>query len=186
MKFFIASSNKNKFLEFQELFKDTALEILPPPEILTVEESGESYLENSLIKAKAYYNAFKTPIISDDSGLEITSLPGILGLKSERFEPGLSQEMKNKKILELLEGSTDRSAVFTAQLCFYKSPDEVYFFEGLLRGEISKIISGSQGFGYDPIFIPLGQEKTLAQMPLWKSRHSHRAKAVKEASKFWK
>lgn len=187
--FLLASGNAHKAEEFKELFQGV-LTINPAPQTLEVDETGKTYTENAFLKAKAYYDTYKTPALADDSGLNIESLPDILGVLSARFEPGLKDYSdKCKKVIELLASKENRTAYFVCVLCFYLSPDEVYFFEGRVHGTIAFELKGEKGFGYDPIFIPERKEldgKSLAELPEWKNEFSHRAKASQAALHFFK
>lgn len=187
--FLLASGNAHKADEFKELFMGT-LTIHPAPKTLEVDETGKTFTENAFLKARAYFDTYKTPALADDSGLIVEALPDILGVQSARFAPELSSYAdKCKKLIELLEGHPDRSAYFVCVLCFYISPDEVYFFEGRVHGSIGFELKGDQGFGYDPIFIPERKEQdglSLAQLPEWKNEFSHRAKASQSALQFFK
>jgi XTP/dITP diphosphohydrolase len=188
MELVLASGNAHKAEEFKELFAGT-LKISSAPRTLDVVENGATFTENAFLKAKAYFETYKHPVLADDSGLIIEALPDILGVQSARFAPELhSYEDKCKKILELLSGK-DRAAYFVCVLCFYFSPDEVYFFEGRVHGVIGNELKGDKGFGYDPIFVPERKEQdnlTLAQLPEWKNDFSHRAKATQAALQFFK
>jgi XTP/dITP diphosphohydrolase len=187
--FILASGNTHKADEFRELFQGS-ISVGPAPKTLDVEESGKTFSENAYIKAKAYSETFGTPALADDSGLVVAALPEILGVQSARFAMELSSyEDKCKKLIELLQNKEDRSAYFICVLCFYISSEEVYFFEGRVHGVIGDEIKGEHGFGYDPIFLPERREqdqKSLAELPAWKSEFSHRAKAGQSALQFFK
>lgn len=187
--FLLASGNAHKAEEFKELFQGT-LTINPAPQTLEVDETGKTYTENAFLKAKAYYDTYKTPALADDSGLNVEALPDILGVQSARFSPELEDYSdKCKKVIQLLSTKENRSAYFVCVLCFYLSPDEVYFFEGRVHGAIAFELKGEKGFGYDPIFIPERKEldgKSLAELPVWKNEFSHRAKASQSALHFFK
>ncbi len=190
MNFLLASGNAHKAEEFKELFSGT-LNLSPSPQTLEVDETGETYTENAFLKAKAYYDTYKIPTLADDSGLTVEGLPDILGVKSARFAPELkSYADKCRLLLKMLsQKNASRTAYFTCVLCFYLSPDEVYFFEGRVQGEIGNELKGDQGFGYDPIFIPDRKEEdgmSLAELPEWKNEFSHRAKASLAALQFFK
>lgn len=188
--FLLASGNSHKAQEFKDLFLGE-VEVQPAPRSLEVDETGVTFSENALIKARAYFENYKIASLADDSGLVIESLPDILGVQSARFAPELADyKDKNQKILTMLQGKPleERKAYFVCVLCFYFSEAEVYFFEGRVHGHIATEIKGSDGFGYDPIFVPDRKEmdgKTLAELPEWKNLHSHRAKAVQGALKFF-
>lgn len=187
--FILASGNSHKAEEFKELFSGT-LSIGPAPKSIEVDETGKTFTENAFLKAKAYYDTFKNSALADDSGLVVEALPDILGIHSARFAPELPEYSdKCKKLIELLEGKDNRSAYFVCVLCFYLSPEEVYFFEGRVHGVIGKTLRGHRGFGYDPVFIPERKEDdglSLAELPEWKNEFSHRAKASQAALNFFK
>jgi XTP/dITP diphosphohydrolase len=188
-RFILASSNIHKADEFRELF-DGFLSISPAPKTLQVEENGKTFSENAFLKAQAYFDAYGVPTLADDSGLVIEALPEILGVQSARFAPDLNQYAdKCHRLIELLEGKENRAAYFVCVLCFYKSAQEVYFFEGRVHGMIGFELKGAHGFGYDPVFIPERREqdhKSLAELPDWKNQFSHRAKASQSALQFFK
>lgn len=187
--FLLASGNAHKAEEFKELFAGT-LTIHAAPSSLDVDETGKTFTENAFLKAKSYFDTYGRPALADDSGLNIESLPDILGVQSARFAPELKNYSdKCLKLIDLLKDKENRSAYFVCVLCFYISPDEVYFFEGRVHGTIGFELKGDQGFGYDPIFIPERKENdgmTLAQLPEWKNEFSHRAKASQSALQFFK
>ena len=186
--FILGSGNAHKAEEFKQLFEGT-LTIAAAPRTLDVDETGKTYTENAFLKAKAYFETYKVPALADDSGLNVESLPEILGVQSARFAPELPDyKEKNLRVIELLASHENRAAYFSCVLCFYLSPEEYYFFEGRVHGVIGTERKGADGFGYDPIFIPERSEndgKSLAELPEWKNIHSHRAKAVQAALAFF-
>lgn len=189
--FLLASGNAHKAEEFKELFGGV-LTINPAPRSLEVDETGKTFIENALLKAKAYYDTYKVPSLADDSGLMLEAFPELLGVQSARFMPELPNYAdKCRKLIEIMENApgNDRRAYFVCVLCFYLSPDEVYFFEGRVHGEIGTQLRGDKGFGYDPVFIPERKEAdglSLAELPEWKNQFSHRAKASLAAIDFFK
>ena len=188
--FLLGTGNAHKAEEFKDLFLNT-LKITAAPRTLEVDETGKTFIENALIKAKAYYETYKVPALADDSGLVIEAMPDILGVQSARFAPELPEYAdKCRKLIEILNAShKERKAYFVCVLCFYLSPDEIYFFEGRVQGMIGNELKGEKGFGYDPIFIPERKEndgKSLAELPEWKNEFSHRAKAAQAALEFFK
>ena len=189
--FLLASGNSHKAEEFKELFLEH-LQIQAAPRTLDVQETGKTFVENSLLKAKAYSEVYKVPALADDSGLVIEALPHILGVESARFAPEWPQYSdKCQKIIDLMSGltGTQRKAYFVCVLCFYISEQEVYFFEGRVHGSIGFELKGEKGFGYDPIFIPdrmPADGKSLAELPEWKNEFSHRARAVQSSLEFFK
>jgi XTP/dITP diphosphohydrolase len=188
--FLLGTGNAHKAEEFKELFFQT-LTINAAPRTLDVDETANTFIENALIKAKAYYETYKVPSLADDSGLVVEALPDILGVQSARFAPELpAYPDKCQKLIEILNSThKERKAYFVCVLCFYLSPDEIYFFEGIVPGIIGNELKGEKGFGYDPIFIPERKEndgKSLAELSEWKNEFSHRAKAAQAAIEFFK
>ncbi len=187
MKIVLASSNDHKIEEFQSLL-GSDFEIIKKEKI-EVEETGSSYFENAELKARAYFEKYQMPVLSDDSGLNLEAFPLILGIHSARFKPELpSYTDKCLSLVELYKSEkvTNRNAYFSCILCFYKNHDEVFFFEGRSIGQISMELKGVNGFGYDPLFIPTHhpEGKSFAEDSAWKYESGHRAKAVFELKKF--
>lgn len=174
-KLIIATANKHKLIEIEAIFKETKISAMPKeiPEIL---EDGKTFIQNSLIKAKAVYNFTKIPSLADDSGLCINSLKGNPGIYSARYVgENLSYKEKMQIILDELKDKEDRSAYFiTSAVCVL---NEKYYIvsEGKVEGKIIESPRGFEGFGYDPIFMPNGFDITFAEMPLDKKNSiSHR------------
>ena len=181
----LASTNAHKVEEIEQLVSKDLLQLEIPEQKLEVVEDGADFHENALIKAKAYFEHFKKSSLADDSGIVVDALPDELGIHSARFGGvDLGTEDKNALLLKKLEKVSSRSAYYVCVLCLYLSPDEIYFFEGRLHGEIATSTSGDGGFGYDPLFIPTGQSESLANLEDWKAKNSHRAKACKQMEKF--
>lgn len=189
MEFVLASSNAHKALELNELLNQAKLSIVASDRKIEVIEDGDSFQENALKKAKGYFDILKKPTVADDSGLVIPARTDILGIHSARYASHLEDyKAKNLALLEDIKElkGDKRKAYFVCYLCFYLSVQEVYFFEGRVHGTIAFEASGDQGFGYDPVFLPDGQEgKSLAELPEWKMLNSHRAKASLSAQKFF-
>ncbi|MBT4792015.1 MAG: non-canonical purine NTP pyrophosphatase [Halobacteriovoraceae bacterium] len=190
MEFILASANAHKAQELNELLKLGGLDIIPAASKVDVVEDGTSFEENAFKKASGYFQKFKQPCVSDDSGLVIPARKDILGIYSARYADEFEDyKDKNRILLEDIQAlkGDEREAYFACSLCFYISAEEVYFFEGRVHGKISHRASGDDGFGYDPIFLPNGRDgKSLAELPDWKMINSHRAKACGAASKFFK
>ncbi len=184
-KIYFASSNLNKFTELKEQLEGVC-ELLMPTKQLTVDEDGQTFQENAYKKAKAYFDHFQKPVIADDSGLCVHSLPNLLGVHSARFEPELNYPQKCQALINLMQGQEDRSASFVCVLCYYASESSHFFFEGKLLGQIGQQIAGDGGFGYDPVFYPDQGDSTrsLAQQVEWKQAHSHRALATAQLRQF--
>lgn len=187
--FILASGNEHKAEEFNELFDSKILEVEKAPEKVEVIEDGKTFSENALKKCLGYYQKFKQPVLADDSGLVVSALPDELGIYSARFGgDGLDDKGRAELLLEKMKGVEDRSAYFVCVLCFYINEDEYYFFEGRVHGSIGHEYRGDHGFGYDPVFIPDGvdEKSTLAELPEWKNKNSHRSKASKHAQTFFR
>ena len=184
-KLILATKNKGKTREFKKLFSDkgfdiySLLDIDGLPEII---EDGKSFEENAVKKSERIFKLTACPTIADDSGLEIDYLGGAPGVQSARFE-GYStpQNIKNDRIISLLQGikPQEKKAQFRCVISF--SDDTcTKTFEGICRGKISNEPRGVNGFGYDPIFIPTGYDKTFGELPEnIKNKISNRAKALK-------
>nr|BDT30028.1 RdgB/HAM1 family non-canonical purine NTP pyrophosphatase [Bacteriovorax sp. HI3] len=188
MELLLASGNAHKAEEFSELFDPKILVVKAAPEKIDVVEDGSTYFENALLKAKAYYDKFKVPVIADDSGLNVQSMPNELGLHSARFGgPGLTDRERAELLLKKMDGVSEREAYFSCVLCVYFSEKEIFYFEGRLNGSIGYSYRGSTGFGYDPVFIPTDKAEeglTVAELHEWKQKNSHRAVASALLSKF--
>ena len=186
MKLLIASSNPHKAKEFSEILYP--LEIIPAPKTIDVIEDGTTFTENAHKKAKSYFDKYKCPIIADDSGLIVESLPNELGLFSARFgEIGMDYTQKCELLLKKMNGIAERTAYFISSICVIFSELETYFFEGRIDGQIGHQLKGHKGFGFDPIFIPNEMpEYSLAEIPEWKNENSHRAKSCEKLKNFLK
>lgn len=180
-KLVIATANKHKLIEIQNIFKNSAKEILPmPADIGEIIEDGNSFIENSLIKARAVYNHTKLPSLADDSGICINALNGEPGIYSARYGgENLGYKEKMQMILDKLKNKNDRTAYFiTSAVCVL---DDNYYIalEGRVDGVIVESPKGFDGFGYDPIFKPNGYNITYAEMTLeQKNSMSHRSIAM--------
>lgn len=190
MEFILASSNPHKAQEFDELLGQGIINIKAASEKIQVIEDGQSYYANAYLKAKAYYDKYKLPVMADDSGLNVVALPEKLGVQSARYGgEGLNDKDRAMLLLKEMESidESQRQASFTCVLCFMIDPQQVFYFEGQMDGHIAKSYEGLHGFGYDPVFIPhkLGKEESVALHPEWKKEHCHRALACLHAVKFF-
>ena len=190
MEFILASTNAHKAEELNDLLSAAGIKIIPAPEKLEVEETGTTFQENAYIKAKAYYDKFGKPVISDDSGLVVPSMPDILGIYSARFAPDKPEYSdKIQVLIDMMKDKSgeERAAYFVCYLCCIIDDQETFYFEGRVHGVIGQAAQGDGGFGYDPIFYPEGQGgKALAEVGEWKMKNSHRAKASQAAVNFYK
>lgn len=189
-KIFVATSNKNKLFEIKKMLEDLDIEIfslLDYKNLPEVEETGKTFEENSLIKAKAYFKYTKIPSLADDSGLEVYSLNNRPGIYSARYSGFYNDYYKNNiKLLEEMKNIDDRRARFRCSLTIYG--DNInYTSNGICEGIILKELRGSNGFGYDPLFFYPPLNKTFAEMTNEeKNLISHRAKAFEDMKKFIK
>ncbi len=185
MRMILATSNAHKIKEIKEILGDTLSDLELVPRSFDVVEDGKTYEENALKKAKFAFEMTKEPSVADDSGLVIYSLPTILGVKSARFMESKSYTEKNRAILEMMRNVPfeKRGARFSCVVVYYDGTPHI--FEGVIEGRISYEARGNGGFGYDPIFMPSGYDKTMAELGQWeKNRISHRAQAFKKLADF--
>lgn len=141
-------------------------------------EDGTTFHANALIKAKYCFEKTDIPSLGDDSGLVVEALDGRPGIHSARYASDHDFPKNIAKVLEEMEGKTNRKAYFVTVLCYYSEQGAEYF-EGRVYGHLLEENKGHQGFGYDPIFVPEGYEKTFAEMsPEEKNAISHRKNAL--------
>ncbi|SRR6266568_4907425 len=171
----LVSTNEDKAQELASATPDWTITLLPDD----VEEDGTTYYENALAKARHGLEARPGEwILGEDSGIEAVALGGRPGIYSARWgKPGSSVD----RLLRELEGVEDRRAQYVCELvCFTPEGEEVRG-TGTLEGTVSTERRGSEGFGYDPVFIPEGEAQTVAELGnSWKAEHSHRALAARE------
>ncbi|OIN34079.1 non-canonical purine NTP pyrophosphatase, RdgB/HAM1 family [Campylobacter jejuni] len=190
MKIILATSNKHKVLEFKEILKDFEIyafdEVLMPFEI---EENGKTFKENSLIKARAVFNALDEKqkkdfiALSDDSGICVDVLEGNPGIYSARFSgKGDDKSNRDKLVNEMIKKGFNQSrAYYVAAIAMVGLMGE-FSTHGSMHGKVIGTEKGENGFGYDSLFIPKGFDKTLAQLSTdEKNSISHRFKALELA-----
>jgi len=182
-----STHNENKLNEIKKILSDN-FKILGLSDLNfddEIIESGKTLAQNADIKASYINKLYNVDCFADDTGLEINSLNGEPGVYSARYAGDECSSEKNiEKVLNKLSNKKCRKAVFKTVICLVFS-NEKYFFEGKVYGSISSKRMGKQGFGYDPIFIPNGFNKTFSQMSMEeKNKISHRAIAVEKLSKF--
>lgn len=185
MKLIIASNNKGKIREYKDVLEPFGFLVLSQGEeniCLDVEETGTTFEQNAILKARAIYEISHCCVISDDSGLEVEALGGEPGICSARYKGLKTEHERRLAVLKGLEGSDNRKARFVTCICFIGDTGEERLFTGIWNGEIGRKEEGTNGFGYDPIFISEdGNGKTTASLPLsFKETYSHRAKAVRK------
>jgi XTP/dITP diphosphohydrolase len=183
----LASGNPGKLREFSDLLASSGLTLArqsdfgiePPP------ETGVTFLENALIKARNAARLAGLPAIADDSGIEVDALDGAPGVYSARYAgEGASDEANLAKLLDALRGLADarRTARYRCVIVFVESADDAQPLvgEGTWEGRIIDARRGSGGFGYDPSFVPAGDSRTVAEMPAAeKHAQSHRGQAMR-------
>jgi XTP/dITP diphosphohydrolase len=181
----LATNNLHKVAEIKALLAGHGIEILSAvdfPDFPRVEETGETLAENALLKARAIWRKYRLPALADDTGLEVKYLRGAPGVYSARFAgPDSTYADNNRRLLTLLKEVPDeaRAANFRTVIAFIDMSEKEYLVEGTLNGNIGHDPRGEYGFGYDPIFVIKGSEKTLAQYPPQeKNRISHRSRAL--------
>ncbi len=191
MELWIATGNQGKLREFERILANLAADkfqiksIKDLPTFSPRPEDGKTFIENARIKAKTL-RAMKSQnwIIGEDSGLEVEGLGNLPGIHSARYAGEHAKDMENcLKVLKMLtlKAAKTRKATFKSFLLVYSPSGEEFIFEGELNGEIAKSMKGTDGFGYDPIFIPDGESKTLSELGLAaKNKLSHRAKAIEK------
>ena len=184
MDILIATKNKGKIKEFNNMFKDLDVNIktLYDYNLGDIEETGTTFFENALIKAKAGFEVSSLPTIADDSGLEVDCLDKRPGVYSARFGgEGLSDKDRFKYLLKEMGDSKNRKARFKTSIVLYNgSDDSIEEFTGTWEGEILYTPIGENGFGYDPVFYDKTLELSAAQLsPNQKKEISHRGKAMK-------
>jgi XTP/dITP diphosphohydrolase len=180
-KIIFATNNKHKADEIRMILGEQF-------EIITLKEAGifidipephHTLKENAIEKAQVIYRLKNKNCFSEDTGLEVETLNGAPGVFSARYAGEQATAEENiQKLLNELEGKSNRKACFTTCICLIID-EKQYFFEGKCHGIIADSVRGDKGFGYDPIFIPEGYQLTFAELdPKIKSEISHRKKAV--------
>lgn len=186
----IATKNAGKAKEFEALFakKGYAIRTLDDfPELDDVEETGETFAENALLKAETISEKLRTLVLADDSGLKVDALGGQPGIYSARYAGIEKDDAKNnaKLLSELSElPEKERTAQFHCTLALADPEKESLIIEGEIRGLIKAIPKGENGFGYDPLFYVPDRGKTMAELSQEeKNNISHRAIALKKLEK---
>ena len=196
MEIILGSSNPHKVKEINEIVKAVSpfgrdgrsagfnIEFILPPKGFDPEEVGTTFEENSLIKAKAAWELSHNWSLADDSGLCIDALGGNPGIYSARYAE--TPQKRIERVLRELDGIENRKAHFVCHMTLINPDgDVVLSCEGICEGSIVKEAKGLNGFGYDPIFMPKGYDKTIAELPEdEKNRISHRFKALEQVLKY--
>lgn len=176
----VATHNLHKKEEIQQMLEgEFQVQSLRDVEIHEeIIEDGSTFHENALIKAQFCFEKTGIPSLGDDSGLVVPALDGRPGIYSARYASDHDFQKNIEKVLEEMEGRKDRGAYFITVMCYYTQEGPRYY-EGRVYGNLLSENKGYQGFGYDPIFVPLDHELTFAQMdPHEKNKISHRRRAL--------
>ncbi|MBQ8250503.1 MAG: RdgB/HAM1 family non-canonical purine NTP pyrophosphatase [Alphaproteobacteria bacterium] len=185
-----ATHNAHKLEEVGKILSPLNIKVLGGDDcnLPEVEETGETFEENALIKAIAGVKALGKPVLAEDAGLSIEGLGGAPGVYSARFASAHGGYPETfKYINEQLSSGKSRDAFYTSIMVLAYSEDEYYVFKGYMHGKIALEPSGTNGFGYDPIFIPNGFNTTLGHIEeIVKNKISHRAQSIKQVYEFLK
>ena len=181
----IATTNKGKMDDIREIFKGLNLEILSfldfdnYPEVI---EDGDTFEANAIKKAKAAYDFFKIHVVADDSGLSVSQLNGAPGVISARYAgENATDEQNNNKLISELENFPEPHLAKYICIAVYYNGTNLKVVDGDCKGRIIRQGRGSNGFGYDPYFIPDGYELTMGELSLQeKNKISHRFKAFEQ------
>ena len=182
----IATGNDGKLAEYRRMLSGLSIELgslygfagLHEPA-----EDGDTFEANAVIKARSYASQTGEWVLADDSGLEVAALDGAPGVHSARFGGAdADHDKKIELILRMLDGKPDRSARFVCSIVVARPDGSIAAAaDGECRGEIAFVPRGSNGFGYDPVFVPLGHRRTFAEMAEEEKRAlSHRGRAAEE------
>ena len=193
MKIFLATKNPGKISEFKEILSELHVDLLTcnDLEIPDVEETGTTFVENAILKAKSASETTKLPSIADDSGIEVDFLNGRPGVWSARYAGSdATNEENNLKLVSELKGTADneRGACYRCVIVFMRFHNDPFPFiaQDSWRGSILEYQRGSNGFGYDPIFYLPNKGMTAAELDSReKHKISHRGKALKKFNDFF-
>lgn len=183
----IATRNRHKTVELAAMLGSAfqVEDLTTHPDMPEVEETGETFLENAVLKALTVsrHVGGDLLVLADDSGLDVDALNGAPGVRSARYSGvGATDQTNLALLLTNLTGVTNRAARFRCVIAVAKSGELMTSFEGACEGQIIEERRGCEGFGYDPVFVPQGEIKTFAELPAErKNQLSHRAKAMQRA-----
>ncbi|MCB0391573.1 MAG: RdgB/HAM1 family non-canonical purine NTP pyrophosphatase [Bdellovibrionales bacterium] len=191
MELWVGTSNSGKMTEIKNFFMGTNVQVHSISELpvySSPKETGDSFIANARIKAKALKSVKSGVwIMAEDSGLEVMGLNNMPGIHSARYAGEKAKDAENiAKLLKMmsLRSATHREAQFKCAMVVYDPEGNESVFEGLLKGTISRSPKGTSGFGYDPVFIPEGYDKTIAELaPIEKNKISHRVQALRQFKK---
>ena len=177
----LATHNQHKVKEFQEILQPYGYDVISLKDIgynKEIKEEHNTYKDNAIAKVEALEHVYDGIIIGDDSGFEIAALNFQPGVYSARFMPEYSIKERNEAIVEKLRNIEDRSCAFVCSIACLKD-DKLWVTINRSFGTVAKEVEGTNGFGYDPIFIPLGYDKSFSLLDRSiKNKISHRALAI--------
>jgi XTP/dITP diphosphohydrolase len=184
MRVVLATSNPGKAREAQAILAGSGIDVGTLPIWLGEIETGATYLENARLKACSASRVVLDDVLAEDAGIEVDALAGLPGVHSARFAgPGATSERNNRKLLRLLEGvpASKRTARYRIVAVLRLMTGEEITGEGVWNGRLLDSPRGEGGFGYDPLFVPNGDDRTVAELtPEEKNAISHRAQALRE------
>lgn len=186
MNIIIASNNKGKIKEFKKILEPLGYNVFSQSEAgvnIEVEETGTTFEENAKLKARAIYNLKHTAVLADDSGIVVDYLNGEPGIYSARYMGLQTDEERRRCVLYKMKDAKkeDRTARYVCCICYIEENGKENIVNGIWEGIVANKEYGENGFGYDPIFMPNGSDKTVAQMlPEEKNTISHRAMAIQK------
>ena len=186
----LATHNAHKLEEVQAILAPLGFRVIGADEagLQETDETGTTFAENALLKARSAYRQLKMPVLADDSGLSILAMNGAPGIYSARFAsehggyPAVFEE-----VWKQIGSNPDRSAYFTCCLALVEgdTPADEHLFTGKMTGKIAHEAKGTHLFGYDPIFVPDGYTNTCGELdPVIKNKISHRARALEQLVAF--
>jgi XTP/dITP diphosphohydrolase len=179
----LATKNQGKLAELRRILSGLDVELVSAGDVALpdVEETGETFEENALLKARSAAAASGLACVSDDSGLVVDALGGEPGVRSARYAGGHGDDEANLRlVLERMSGVADRRARFVCVAALAAPDGREWTARGVLEGSLTAAPRGESGFGYDPIFVPLGEDRTTAEMtPGEKDAISHRGEAFR-------
>ena len=201
MKIVFATTNQHKLQEIRDIL-GSDYEVVSLKEIgcnVDIPETGNTLEENALQKAQYVYDHYHLSCFADDTGLEVEALDGAPGVHSARYAEGTDHdsEANMAKLLRELDGKENRKARFRTVICYIEKKDvcpcgctsikKIHQFDGIVNGSIATEKHGTEGFGYDPIFVPEGYDKSFAELgEVIKNGISHRARAVAKLAEYLK
>jgi XTP/dITP diphosphohydrolase len=184
----LATRNAHKTAEIRAMIGDRfeVLDATAFPDFPEIEETGTTFLENARLKAEGISRQVDGWVLSDDSGLEVDALDGAPGVWSSSYGGEEGNHAKNNaRLLEEMAGKTDRRARFRCTMVLAREGEEQANFSGTVEGRLVEALHGTGGFGYDPLFIPEGHERTFAELgDEIKNTLSHRSRALVQVIEF--